>query len=111
MLFVQLTNPPQTVQLANLPVNVVPLIRTTTNTQCMLPNDTTLNVSHNQVEVLPNFAMTDYTSQGKTRLFNVVDINSSRSHQSYYTTLSRSVSAAGTVILQGFDGASGALHQ
>ncbi|KAF8224381.1 hypothetical protein L208DRAFT_1311889 [Tricholoma matsutake] len=61
--------------------------------------------------------MTDYTSQGKTRLFNVVDINSSRSHQSYYTALSRSASAAGTVILQGFDakkitgGASGALHQ
>jgi hypothetical protein len=61
--------------------------------------------------------MTDYTSQGKTRLYNVVDINNSRSHQSYYTALSRSASAGGTVILQGFDakkitgGASGALRQ
>ncbi|KAF8220052.1 hypothetical protein L208DRAFT_1336022 [Tricholoma matsutake] len=61
--------------------------------------------------------MTDYTSQGKTRPFNVVNLSSARSHQSYYTALSRSASAAGTVILQGFDaykitgGASGALHQ
>jgi hypothetical protein len=59
--------------------------------------------------------MTDYTCQGKTRPFNVVDVSSARSHQSYYTALSRSASAADTVILQGFDtykitgGASGAL--
>ncbi|KAF8798228.1 hypothetical protein BYT27DRAFT_7038024, partial [Phlegmacium glaucopus] len=61
--------------------------------------------------------MTNYTSQGKTRDFNVVDLSNARSHQSYYTALSRSASAAGTVILQGFDthkitgGASGALQQ
>ena len=67
--------------------------------------------------MLPNFAMTDYTSQGKTRTFNVVDLSSTRSHQSYYTALSRSASATGTVILQGFDtykitgGASGVLRQ
>ncbi|KAF8219038.1 hypothetical protein L208DRAFT_1213233, partial [Tricholoma matsutake] len=77
----------------------------------------TINISRSQVEVLPNFAMTDYTSQGKTRPFNVVDLSSARSHQSYYTALSRSASAAGTVILQGFDtykitgGASGVLQQ
>ncbi|KAF8815885.1 hypothetical protein BYT27DRAFT_7078712, partial [Phlegmacium glaucopus] len=116
-LFVKLVNPPQTVQLDNLPENVVPLTRTITNTQCVLPNDATINISRSQVEVLPNFAMTDYTSQGKSRLFNVVHLSSARSHQSYYTALSRSTSAAGTVILQGFDthkitgGASGALRQ
>ena len=116
-LFVKLINPPQTVQLENLPENVVPLTRTTTNTQCLLPNDSTVNISRSQVEVLPNFAITDYTSQGKTRIFNPVDLSSARSHQSYYTALSRSASAAGTVILQGFDtykitgGASGALRQ
>lgn len=61
--------------------------------------------------------MTDYTSQGKTRKWNVVDLQNSDSHQSYYTALSRSSSAAGTLILQGFDarkvtgGASGALRQ
>lgn len=56
-------------------------------------------------------------SQGKTRIKNPVDLSSARSHQSYYTALSRSATAAGTVILQGFDtykitgGASGALRQ
>jgi hypothetical protein len=102
-LFVKLVNPPQIVQLDNLPENVVPLTRTITNTQCVLPNDATINISRSQVEVLPNFVMTDYTSQGKMRPFNVVDLSSARSHQSYYTALSRSASAAGTVILQGFD--------
>ena len=71
-LFVKFLNPPQTVQLDNLSENVVPLTRTITNTQCLLPNDETINISRSQVEVLPNFAMTDYTSQGKTRMFNVV---------------------------------------
>jgi hypothetical protein len=61
--------------------------------------------------------MTDYSSQGKTRPYNPVDLNNCRTHQSYYTALSRSASAAGTCIVQGFDprmvtgGASGALHQ
>ena len=116
-LFVKLINPPQTVQFDGLPENVVPLTRTSTSTQCLLPNDAIVNISRSQVEVLPNFAMTDYTSQGKTRVVNVVDLSSARSHQSYYTALSRSASAAGTVILQGFDthkitgGASGALRQ
>ncbi|KZW03465.1 hypothetical protein EXIGLDRAFT_587129, partial [Exidia glandulosa HHB12029] len=53
--------------------------------------------------VLPNFAMTDYASQGKTRDVNVVDLNNLRSHQAYYTALSRSAQAAATIILQGFD--------
>ncbi|KAF8220674.1 hypothetical protein L208DRAFT_1211052, partial [Tricholoma matsutake] len=116
-LFVKLVNSPQIVQVENLPENVVPLTRTITNTQCVLPNDATINISRSQVELLPNFAMTDYISQGKTRPFNVVDLSSARSHQSYYTALSRNASAAGTVILQGFDaykitgGASGALRQ
>ncbi|KAF8234152.1 hypothetical protein L208DRAFT_1263147 [Tricholoma matsutake] len=121
-LFVKLVNPPQIqplqiVQLDNLPENVVPLTRTITNTQCVLPNDATINISRSQVEVLPNFAMTDYTSEGKTRPFNVVDLSGARSHQSYCTALSRSASAAGTVIMQGFDtykttgGALGALQQ
>lgn len=70
-----------------------------------------------QVEVLPNFTITDYASQGKTRKFNVVDLNNSHLHQGYYMALSRSTSAAGMLILQGFDckkitgGASGVLHQ
>ncbi|KAF8227011.1 hypothetical protein L208DRAFT_1298865 [Tricholoma matsutake] len=61
--------------------------------------------------------MTDYASQGKTRPENVVDLSYSRSHQAYYTALSRSSTTAGTLILTGFHshkstgGASGALRQ
>ncbi|KZP02117.1 hypothetical protein FIBSPDRAFT_715227, partial [Athelia psychrophila] len=47
--------------------------------------------------------MTDYSAQGRTRPYNVVDLNSCARHQSYYTCLSRSSSAAGTIIVQGFD--------
>ncbi|KAF9470388.1 hypothetical protein BDN70DRAFT_772887, partial [Pholiota conissans] len=49
-----------------------------------------------------NFAMTDYASQGKSRNENLVDLTHCYSTQSYYTCLSRSTSAAKTVILQGF---------
>ncbi|KAF8868708.1 hypothetical protein BD779DRAFT_1426872, partial [Infundibulicybe gibba] len=117
VLFVRLINPPQQVQFIDLPENVVPIMRTSSNTLCYLPDDSTVSITRCQVEVLPNFAMTDYVSQGKTRTYNVVDLNNSYLHQSYYTALSRSASTAGTVILQGFDarkitgGASGALRQ
>jgi hypothetical protein len=61
--------------------------------------------------------MTDSGSQGKTHPNNVVDLNNLLTHQPYYTALSRSATAQGTVILQGFDPhkitgcASGALCQ
>jgi len=67
--------------------------------------------------VLPNFSMTDYAAQGKTRPFNIVELNNCKSAQSYYTCLSRSASADGTIIVQGFDarkimkGISGFLRQ
>ena len=47
--------------------------------------------------------MTDFGAQGKTHLNNVCDLNNLTTHQSYYTALSRSASAMGTLILQGFD--------
>ena len=47
--------------------------------------------------------MTDFASQGKKRPYNPVDLNNCRSHQAYYTALSQSSSADGTVIIQGFD--------
>ena len=116
-LFVELQNPPKKIQFDGLPPNVVPLTRTSAPIKCSLPNDEFIFLTRSQVEVLPNFAMTDYSSQGKTRPDNPVDLNNCRTHQSYYTALSRSASAAGTCILQGFDsrmvtgGASGALRQ
>jgi hypothetical protein len=102
-LFVKLVNPPKTVKIDGLPDNVVPITRHSTATMCSLPNDDQISLSRDQVLVLHNFAMTDYSSQGRTRPNNPVDLNSCHTHQSYYTCLSRSASAAGTIIVQGFD--------
>lgn len=116
-LFVKLVNPPTPTSLDDLPQNVVPLLRTSVSSNCRLPDDTSITVTRNQVEALPNFAMTDYAAQGKTRTYNVVDLSQCRSHQGYYTALSRSSTAAGTLILTSFHpgkitgGASGALRQ
>ncbi|KAF8075770.1 hypothetical protein FPV67DRAFT_1617250 [Lyophyllum atratum] len=116
-LFVRLKDAPTTVKVPGLPENVVPLTKSTVSTVCYLQNDSPLNVSRTQVEVLPNFAMTEYSSQGKTRDFNVVHIQNCLSHQAMYTSLSRGVSARGTITLQGFNsnkitgGASGQLRQ
>jgi hypothetical protein len=61
--------------------------------------------------------MTAHAAQGKTRPFNVVHLNACWNHLSYYTALSRSATARGTIIIQGFDpkiitkGCSGYLRQ
>ena len=116
-LFVELKNPPSEIQIDGLPINIVPLTCTSNSMCCYLPDDSKIQITRTQVEVLPNFAMTDYASQGKTRPNNPVDLGNCRSHQAYYTALSRSATAAGTVILQNFDPrkitgrASGALRQ
>ncbi|KZP08234.1 hypothetical protein FIBSPDRAFT_914319 [Athelia psychrophila] len=103
ILFVKLTNLPKTVKFGGLPENVVPVTRNSVSTECSLPNDHVVCLNHEQVLVLPNFAMTDYLAQGRTRPYNVVDLNSCTKHQSYYTCLSWSSSAAGTIIVEGFD--------
>lgn len=116
-LFVKLVNPPSPITLNGLLQNVVPLWRISVLTNCKLPDDTSITVSRSQVEALPNFAMTDYTAQGKMHPFNVVDLSQCCLHQGYYTALSRSSTAARTLILTSFHsrkitgGASGALQQ
>ncbi|KAJ6603849.1 hypothetical protein B0H10DRAFT_1822099 [Mycena sp. CBHHK59/15] len=91
-LFIELVNPPREVTIAGLPPNVVALSKGKTNLWCALKDDRVLHVERNQVLILPNFAMTDYASQGKSREFNVVDLNNCKTHTSYYTALSRSTS-------------------
>lgn len=105
VLFVTLVKPPTKVKIPGLPVNVVPLLRTSVTINCSLPDDTSICISRSQVEILHNFTMTDYSSQGKTRPFNLVDLNNCQSHQSYYTALSRTATAAGTLILPSLKGA------
>jgi hypothetical protein len=102
-LFVELIDPPKTIRVPDLPENVVALTKTSKKIWCMLPDDMSVQITREQVLVLPNFAMTDYSSQGKTRAINVVDLNNCQSHFSYYTALSRSSTSAGTIILQGMD--------
>jgi hypothetical protein len=103
VLFIKLHNPPSTIHFEGLPENVIPITKRAVRVECRLSDDTHKIVSRTQVPVLPNFAMTDYASQGKTRPWNVVDINSSRNFRAIYTSLSRSSSAAGTLIFQGFN--------
>src|ERR1700723_3482107 len=116
-LFIKLDRPAKTVKIDGLPENVVPITRGSKNIECTFSSDLKEYIHRSQVWVLLNFSMTDYTSQGKTRPKNPVDLSNCRSHQSYYTCLSRSATASGTVIVQSFSprlitcGASGYLRQ
>ncbi|KAL1711810.1 hypothetical protein EV715DRAFT_214838 [Schizophyllum commune] len=103
VLFVKLINPPHAVHIEGLEENVVPLSREKETVECQLPSDQIVKIERSQVPILPNFSMTDYASQGKTRPVNVVNLANSRSHQAFYTALSRSSSAAGTAILAAFN--------
>jgi hypothetical protein len=116
-LFVQLDKPAKPIKIDGLPENVVPITKATKTIKCTYQSDLEESIERQQVWVLPNFSMTDYASQGKTRNFNAVDLNYCRNHQSYYTCLSRSATAYGTIIIQGFSskkitsGISGYLRQ
>jgi hypothetical protein len=101
-LFVKLDNPPQPIKLNGLPDNVVPIVKVTQTIICRFLNDLTESIERQQVYVQLNFAMTAHASQGKTRPHNIAHLNSCRDHMAYYTALSRSASASGTIIIQGF---------
>lgn len=99
-LFLKLINPPKDINVPGLPANVIPMTRSVVNLGCTLTNDMVVNISREQIQVLPNFGMTDYSAQGKTRDWNVVDLTRCRTAMSYYTALSRSSTAEGTVIVK-----------
>ena len=67
---------------------------------CRLTNDAKLVVNRQQVWILPNFAMTCFGSQGRTRPWNPVELSRCRTAQSIYTCLSRSSTLSGTLILR-----------
>ncbi|KAJ3968631.1 hypothetical protein EV361DRAFT_805293 [Lentinula raphanica] len=116
-IFVLLHEPPKDIQIGELPLNVVPISRRKTSGSITLPDDTKITITRNQVDILPGFAMTAHASQGQSLDSNAVDLNTLTDHHAWYTALSRSRSAAKTLILQGFDsskivgGASGALRR
>lgn len=88
------------VQIPGLKENIVPLHPVSRPTRVMMPNDEEISIQRKIVPVLPNFAMTDYACQGKTREYNVVDVRSCRDVQSIYTCLSRGTTADGTFLLE-----------
>ena len=77
-LYLELKDPPKTVELSFLPVNVIPMTRTSKKIKCKLPNDYKINIIRQQINVLTNFSMTDYTSQGKTHPQNPVNLSHCR---------------------------------
>ena len=103
VLFVTLTNPATPVQLPGLPPNVVPLIARTYSLSATIADKGTIRFSRSQIPILVNFAMTDYSSQGRTRPKNIVDPRDCRTTQSIYTCLSRGSSLAGLLLLNKLD--------
>ncbi|OCH89707.1 hypothetical protein OBBRIDRAFT_697309, partial [Obba rivulosa] len=101
--FVELLKPPREVQIAGLPPNVIPVPSSKHRIECLLPNDETISIDREQPAILPNFAMTDFCGQGRTRPRNPVDLFHSKSHQAIYTALSRSSSLQGTMIMREFE--------
>ena len=116
-LFIKLHKPAKIVKIDGLAENVVPITRGAKNIECTFASDLKEYIHRSHIWVLLNFSMTDYTSQGKTRPKNSVDLSNYRSHQSYYTCWSRSETTSGTVMVQSFSpgliicGASGYLRQ
>ncbi|TFK81732.1 hypothetical protein K466DRAFT_452215, partial [Polyporus arcularius HHB13444] len=116
-LFVKLTAAPRSIQLPGLPKNVIPLSHVTRPVKCKLPSGAIVLVNRSQVAAVPNFAMTDFASQGRTRPDNVIDMHNCPHHQAVYTCLSRGATLDGTIIVQPFDvtkltgGISGSLRQ
>jgi len=115
-LFVELYKPAKNVKIGDLPINIVPLGRISTVISCK-GTGAEKKISRSQVPILPNFAMTDYASQGKTRPINIVDLTNCRTHMAYYVALSRGSTANGMAILRPFSeekiicGTSGYLRQ
>lgn len=103
--FVELKNPKKPVRIEGLPLNVVPINRCSTKVKARTPHGAVLDVHRQQVKLLPNFAMTDFSAQGKSREVNVVYWGNCRTIHNFYTSLSRGTSAKGTLILNSFDGA------
>lgn len=101
--FVELINPPRTIKLDGLPANVVPVTVKRERISCKLPNGMKVNIWRSQVPILPNFAMTDYCAQGRTRPNNPIDPRHCRTHMALYTALSRSSTLQGTLLLHDFD--------
>ena len=84
-LFVRLISPIKDVHLPDRPVNVVPITRSTLTIPVTFPNGDIRSIKCTQVQVILNFSMTEYNSQGRTRICNICNLSTSRNHQALYT--------------------------
>ena len=80
-LFVKLTSPIRDVCLPDLPVNVVPITKSSVTIPVTFPNSEIKSIKRSQVQVILNFSMTDYNFQGRTRIHNICNLSTSRNHQ------------------------------
>ena len=80
VLFVKLDRPAKTVKIDGLLEKVVHITRDSKNVECTFSSDLKEYLHRSQVWVLPNFSMTNYTLQGKTRPKNSVDLSNCRSY-------------------------------
>ena len=83
ILYVKLDQPAKDINIEGLPENVVQLMKIKRSVKCTFPNGVSIPIRRSQVQVLPNFAITVYSSQGKTRPENVVILNSCHDYLSY----------------------------
>ena len=63
--FVELIAPSTSIQLEGLPLNVMSIYKMQIKVKCMMPNGKVLSISRDQVPLIPNFAITDYSSRGR----------------------------------------------
>ncbi|TFY61610.1 hypothetical protein EVG20_g6989 [Dentipellis fragilis] len=100
IVFVKLINPPSPIQIEGLQLNEVPVSMQPNDITATMPNGSSIFLTRQQVPILPNFGMTDFGCQGRTRDVNVMDLKTCRDHQSVYTCLSRASTYKGTVIMR-----------
>jgi hypothetical protein len=67
-LFVKLHKPAKVIQIPGLPENVVPLVKGTKTITCVFPSDLKDSIECQQVNVLPNFAMTDMQAKENLKI-------------------------------------------
>jgi hypothetical protein len=103
VVYLELISPPRKVNIPNLPTNVVPVTRMEETVHARLSSDEYVFIARSQIPILPNFSMTDYSAQGKTREYNVIDLTLCRSFQAMYTCLSRAKTLGNTLVLRDFD--------
>ncbi|THU95872.1 hypothetical protein K435DRAFT_557678, partial [Dendrothele bispora CBS 962.96] len=100
ILYVKLHKPARDIKICGLPENVVPLPSNAVPITGRMPSGEIYNITRKQVQVIQNFAMTEFNSQGRTRDYNLCSLAQARNHQNIYTALSRSSTHHGTVIME-----------